>query len=62
MRTNLPLDPKRMRTNLFLDPKLRADLRRTSGKNPLVGDGLVSPAYYKIAKLVAETSTKVQEP
>ena len=59
MRTNPTLDLKQMRTNPLLDPKLRIDLNRTSGENPLVEDGQVSLAYYKVAKLVNETSSKV---
>ena len=51
-----------MRTNPPLDPKLKIDLDRTSGENPLMGDGLVSLTYYKVAKSVAETSSKVREP
>ena len=62
IRTNPLLDLKRMRTNLFFDPKPITDLSRTLGKNLLVGDELVSPAYYKVAKSVAETRSKVREP
>lgn len=40
----------------------RIDLGRRSGENPLVGDGLVSFVYYKVAKSVTETSSKVHEP
>ena len=62
MRTNPTLDPKRMRTNLLLDLKLRSNLGRTSGKNPLVGDWWISLTYYKVTKSVAKTSSKVQKP
>lgn len=50
-----------MKTHPPLDSKPRTNLGGTSGRNPLVGDGLVSPVY-KIAKLVIKTSSKVQKP
>lgn len=50
-----------MRIHFFLDPKPRTDLGRTSGKNLLLRDELVSIAY-KVAKSVAETNSKMQEP
>lgn len=61
IKTNLSLNPKRIRTQSSFDPKLRTDLRKTIGKNPLVIDGLIR-LVYKVSKSVIETSSKGQEP
>lgn len=53
---------KRIKINLPPHPKSRPDLRRGSGKNSLVRDELVSAAYYKVAKLVTMTKSKVYKP
>ena len=50
-----------MRTNPTFDPRLKIDLSRKSSKNPLVGDGFISSIYYKVARSVAKTSSKVQK-
>lgn len=51
-----------MRTNFSFNPMSRSDLDRTSGKNSLVKEELVNPVYYKIAKSVIETNSKVCKP
>lgn len=61
IKTNFSLNPKRIRTQPPFDPKLRTDLRKRKGKNPLVIDGLIRLAY-KVSKSVTETSSKGQEP
>ena len=48
-----------MRIHPCHNPKSRTDLGRTISKSP-PRNGLVRPAY-KLAKLVAKTSSKVQE-
>lgn len=50
---------RRTHPPLYLMPRI--DLGRTSGENPPVRDGLVSPACYEVAKIVTETSNKVRE-
>ena len=50
-----------MKTHPPLDPKSRTDLGVASSKNSLLGDRLVN-LVYKTARLVIETSSKVQEP
>ena len=62
MSTNHSRDWKRIRTNFPLDLKPRTDLNKTSVKNYLLQDGLVSPTYYEFAKSVIETNSKVREP
>lgn len=61
MRTNPPFDLKWIRTNSLFNLKPRIDLGKTSGKNPLIGDGLIIVVSYKIGKLVIQTSKKVWE-
>lgn len=50
-----------MKTNLYLNPNSRITLGKILGENPLVKDKLVSSMYFKVAKSVTETNSKICE-
>lgn len=50
-----------METHFPLNPKPKIDLSKTLGKNLLIRDRLISPAY-KVLRSITETNSKIQQP